>query len=177
MRRLCTQIPFSSGVGTIILSILFFSSAAGQGYEVTGRAFDDTGKKIGPVRLVLYDQDKKKVIEVETPNSGKFKLKNIPDGKYVLNIYGPDGYGITENISVNGAKISDLEPKLNPYPDQVQLKTEAAGNGASIDWQGISGAAEYLVYRDNKEVATTSETFYLDEVEPCLLYTSDAADE
>ena len=151
MRRLCTQIPFSSGVGTIILSILFFSSAAGQGYEVTGRAFDDTGKKIGPVRLVLYDQDKKKVIEVDTPNSGKFKLKNIPDGKYVLNIYGPDGYGITENISVSGAKISDLAPKLNSYPDQVQLKTEAAGNGASIDWQGISGAAEYLVYRDNKK--------------------------
>ena len=170
MRRLCSHIPLLSGVGTIISFILLFSSAAGQGYEVTGRAFDETGKKIGPVRLVLYDQDKKKVIEVETPNSGKFKLKNIPDGKYALNIYGPDGYGITENISVSGAKISDLEPRLNPYPDQVQLKTEAAGNGASIDWQGISGAAEYIVYRDNKDVATVSETFYLDEVEPGQSY-------
>ena len=170
MRRLCSHIPISSGVGTFISFILLFSSAAGQGYDVTGRAFDDTGKKMGPIRVVLYDQDKKKVIEVETPNSGKFKLKNIPDGKYTLNIYGPDGYGITENISVSGAKISDLEPRLNPYPDQVQLKTEAAGNGASIDWQGISGAAEYIVYRDNKDVATVGETFYLDEVEPGQSY-------
>ena len=170
MRRLCSHIPYLSGMGTFISFILLFSSAAGQGYDVTGRAFDETGKKIGPVRLVLYDQDKKKVIEVETPNSGKFKLKNIPDGKYALNIYGPDGYGITENISVSGAKISDLEPRLNPYPDQVQLKTEAAGNGASIDWQGISGAAEYIVYRDNKDVATVGETFYLDEVEPGQSY-------
>ena len=170
MRRLCSHVPPLSGVSTFILFILLFSSASGQGYEVTGRAFDEIGKKIGPVRLVLYDQDKKKVIEVETPNRGKFKLKNIPDGKYVLNIYGPDGYGITENISVSGAKISDLEPRLNPYPDQVQLKTEAAGNGASIDWQGISGAAEYIVYRDNKDVATVGETFYLDEVEPGQSY-------
>ena len=89
MRRLCSHIPFISGVGTIISFILLSSSAIGQGYEVTGRAFDETGKKIGPVRLVLYDQDKKKVIEVETPNNGKFKLKNIPDGKYVLNFMDP----------------------------------------------------------------------------------------
>ena len=108
MRRLCSHIPLLSGVGTFISFILLFSSAAGQGYDVTGRAFDETGKKIGPVRLVLYDQDKKKVIEFETPNSGKFKLKNIRDGKYVLNIYGPDVYGITDNISISGAKISDL---------------------------------------------------------------------
>ena len=57
MRRLCSLIPFLSGIYTFIPFILLFSSAAGQGYDVTGRAFDETGKKIGPVRLVLYDQD------------------------------------------------------------------------------------------------------------------------
>ena len=100
MRKLCTLFPFYSGWSPIITFILMISCALGQGYDVIGRAFDEQGKKIGPVRLVLYDQDKKKVIEVETPNSGKFKLKNIPDGKYTLNIYGPDGYGITENINL-----------------------------------------------------------------------------
>ena len=47
---------------------------------------------------------------------------------------------------------------------------EAAGNGASLNWQAVSGAKEYLVYRDNNEVATVSETFYLDEVEPGKTY-------
>ena len=47
MRRLCSHIPFISGMGTIISFILLFSSAEGQGYEVTGRAFDETGKKLG----------------------------------------------------------------------------------------------------------------------------------
>ena len=146
MRKLCTPLPFYGGWRSFTLFILLSSYALGQGYEIAGRAFNEQGKKIGPVRLVLYDQDKKKVIEVETPNSGKFKLKNIPDGKYVLNIYGPDGYGITENITVNGDKISDLQPKLNPNPDQVQIRTEAAGNGASLNWQAIPGSSEYIVY-------------------------------
>ena len=75
MRKLCTPSLFSYRWSSIITLILFISSALGQGYEVVGRAFDESGKKIGPVRLVLYDQDKKKVIEVETPSSGKFKLK------------------------------------------------------------------------------------------------------
>ena len=166
MRKLCTPLPFYGGWRSFTLFILLSSYALGQGYEIAGRAFNEQGKKIGPVRLVLYDQDKKKVIEVETPNSGKFKLKNIPDGKYVLNIYGPDGYGITENITVNGDKISDLQPKLNPNPDQVQIRTEAAGNGASLNWQAIPGSSEYIVYRDNDEIGTVRETFYLDAVEP-----------
>ena len=166
MRKLCTPSLFSYRWSSIITLILFISSALGQGYEVVGRAFDESGKKIGPVRLVLYDQDKKKVIEVETPSSGKFKLKNIPDGKYVLNIYGPEGHGITENITISGAKITDLEPQLRSNPDQVQVKMEAAGNGASLNWQTLSGSTEYIVYRDNKEVGTVRETFYLDAVGP-----------
>ena len=170
MRKLCTLFPCYNGWSPIITFILLISCALGQGYDVIGRAFDEQGKKIGPVRLVLYDQDKKKVIEVETPNSGKFKLKNIPDGKYALNIYGPDGYGITENINVDGAKISDLQPKLNPNLDQVQIKTEAAGNGASLNWQAISGSLEYIVYRDNKDIGTVRETFYLDVVDPGQSY-------
>ncbi|MFL3014450.1 MAG: SpaA isopeptide-forming pilin-related protein, partial [Candidatus Neomarinimicrobiota bacterium] len=166
MRKLCTHLLLYGGWRSFTIFILLSSCALGQGYEINGRAFNEQGKKIGPVRLVLYDQDKKKVIEVETPNSGKFKLKNIPDGKYVLNIYGPDGYGVTENITINEDNISELQPKLNPNPDQVQIRTEAAGNGASLNWQAIPGSSEYIVYRNNDEIGTVRETFYLDAVEP-----------
>ncbi len=168
--KISTIKPSSFVRSKVIELFILTSFILGQGYDVTGRAFNEAGKKLGPVRLVIYDQDKKKVIELETPNNGKFKFKNIPDGKYTMNIYGPDGYGKTENFSVSGAKISDFNPALNPNPDQVQIKMEAAGNGASLNWQAISGAKEYLVYRDNNEVATVSETFYLDEVEPGKTY-------
>ena len=71
-------------------------------------------KKFGPVRIVLYDQDKKKVIELETPANGKFKLKNIPDGKYTANLYGTDGYGTTEKFTISGSALetrSCAQPK------------------------------------------------------------------
>ena len=90
--------PSSIACSVIAYLLIMTSFIFSQGYDVTGRAFNEEGKKLGPVRLVVYDQDKKKVIEVETPNNGKFKLKNIPDGKYTMNIYGPDGYGKTENF-------------------------------------------------------------------------------
>ena len=85
-----------------ISSIFYASLLLGQGYEIVGRTFDDTGKKIGPVRIVLYDQVKKQVVQIETPDNGKFKLKNIPNGKYTMNIYGPGGYSISQNITIDG---------------------------------------------------------------------------
>ncbi|MBI89260.1 MAG: hypothetical protein CMG60_04160 [Candidatus Marinimicrobia bacterium] len=145
---------------------LWMSFIFGQEYDISGRSFDETGKKFGPVRIVLYDQDKKKVIELETPTNGKFKLKNIPDGKYTMNLYGIDGYGTTEKFTISGSALEELAPALSPNPDQAQLKIEPAGNGASLNWQAVAGVTEYIIYRDNEEVATVRETFYLDTVEP-----------
>ena len=158
------------GWDRVLVIFLFISFSFGQGYDITGRAFNELGKKLGPVRVVLYSQNKKKVIELETPSSGKFKLKNIPDGKYTMNLYGPDGYGITENLSISGANIDDLSPALNPNPDQTQIKIEAAGNGASLNWDPINSALEYVIYRDNNEIATVRETFYLDSLGPGQTY-------
>ena len=62
----------------ITVAVLWGACVYGQAYSISGRAFNEAGKKIGPVRIVLYDLDKRKVIELETPTSGKFKLKNIP---------------------------------------------------------------------------------------------------
>ena len=122
----------------------------GQTYDISGRAFNEAGKKLGPVRIVLYDSNKKRVAELETPSSGKFKVKNIPDGKYIMNFYGPDGYGTTENVSISGANKQDVNPRLNPNPDQVQLKIKPTIEGASLSWRSIAGAANYIIYRNNR---------------------------
>jgi hypothetical protein len=105
----------------------------GEGVTVSGRTFNEAGKKIGPVRIVLYDLDKNKVVELETANSGKFKLRNIPDGNYTMNIYGEGGYGATKNFAVSGANISDVNPTLNPNLDQVQVSVKNMENGANCN--------------------------------------------
>jgi hypothetical protein len=137
-----------------------------QGYTISGRAYDEADKKFGPVRVVLYDQDKKKIFEEKTAGSGKFKIKDIVNGKYTMNIYGEGGRGVTKNITINGADINDLKPSLLPNEDQVQLTLKATAAGASINWKTVPGAKEFIVYRDNKEIATVTETSFLDPVEP-----------
>jgi hypothetical protein len=147
--------------------ILFFFCAIvyGEGVTVSGRTFNEAGKKIGPVRIVLYDLDKNKVVELETANSGKFKLRNIPDGNYTMNIYGEGGYGATKNFAVSGANISDVNPTLNPNLDQVQVSVKNMENGANCNWKKTPNAVEFIIYRDNNEVGRTSEAFYLDVVD------------
>ena len=63
-----------------------------------------------------------------------------------------------------------LTLKLNPNPDQVQLNIKSTVNVASLTWRAISGAANYIIYRDNKEITTTNQTSYLDEIEPGETY-------
>ena len=143
-----------------IALVLFFSIIHGQSYEISGRTFNEAGKKIGPSTIIVYDANKKRVAELETPSSGKFKFKNLPDGKYIINFYASNGYGLTENVSLSGADKKDVNPKLNPNPDQAQLKIKPTTDGASLKWRAVSGAANYIIYRDNKEITTTNQTSY-----------------
>ena len=82
------------------------------------------------------------MLKLETPASGKFKFKNLSDGKYIINFYSKDGYGLTQNVLVEGADKKDVNPKLNPNPDQVQLKIKPTVEGASLKWRAVSGAAK-----------------------------------
>jgi hypothetical protein len=91
------------------MALMFKTALLAQGYTISGRAYDEADKKFGPVRVVLYDQDKKKIFEEKTAGSGKFKIKDIVNGKYTMNIYGEGGRGVTENITINGADINDLK--------------------------------------------------------------------
>ena len=156
---------FLRGAMQLFVILVLVSSLSGQGYDIVGRVFKEDGKgKLGPIRVVLYDQNKRKIVELEQP--GKFKIKNIPDGKYIANFYGPDGYGKTENIEISGDDKKDLSITLNPNPDQVQIKSKPETNGASLSWKSIRGASDYIIYRDNQEITTVSGTSYLDEINP-----------
>ena len=87
-RIILNEILFNSKQVLCITILMFFCGIAyGQDYEISGRTFNEAGKKIGPARIVVYDSNKKRIAELETPASGKFKLKNIPDGKYIINFY------------------------------------------------------------------------------------------
>jgi len=162
----CTLKPSNCGRFPILAALLWGACVYGQGYTISGRAFNEAGKKIGPIRIVLYDLEKRKVIEMETPASGKFKLKNIPDGNYTMNVYGEDGYGGTENISISGANPPAVNPALNPNPEQAQVSIKYTENGSELNWRKTPGATEFIIYRDNNEVGRASETFYLDAVDP-----------
>ena len=151
---------------TLLMALMYKTALLAQGFTISGRAYDEADKKFGPVRVVLYDQDKKKVFEDKTAGNGKFKIKDIVNGKYTMNIYGEGGRGITENITINGSDITDLKPSLLPNEDQVQLTIKATTDGASINWQTVPDAKEFIVYRDNKEISTVTETSFLDPVEP-----------
>ena len=52
----------------------------------------------------------------------------------------------------------------------MQLKIKPTVGGASLKWRAISGAVNYIVYRDNKEITTTNQTSYVDEVDPAKTY-------
>jgi len=144
----------------VIAAILWGACIYGQGYSISGRTFNPAGKKIGPVRIVLYDLDKKKVVDFDTPGSGKFKLRNIPDGNYTMNIYGEDGYSGTENISVSGSNIADLKPIIFSLDDQPQVKVKSGVGIVELNWRKTPGAVGFIVYRDNNEVGQVNETIY-----------------
>ena len=155
---------------SLFIYLSLFNLLFSQSFEISGRTFNEAGKKLGPSRVILYDASKKRVAELETPASGKFKFKNLSDGKYILNFYSKDGYGLTENVSIEGTDKKDVNPKLNPNPDQVQLNIRPTVEGASLKWRAISDAANYIIYRDNKEITTTNQTSYIDKVEPGKTY-------
>ena len=156
---------FLTGVMQLFVIFVATCSLSAQGFDISGRVFKEDGKsKLGPVRIVLYDQNKKKIVELEQP--GKFKIKNIPGGKYTANFYGPDGYGKTENFEIKSEDKKDFNISLNPNPDQVQIKSKPEINGSALSWKSIGGASNYIIYRDNQEITTVSGTSYLDEINP-----------
>ena len=56
---ICTLKPSNVGRFPILAALLWGACVYGQAYTITGRAFNEAGKKIGPVRIVLYDLEKR----------------------------------------------------------------------------------------------------------------------
>ena len=149
---------------SVLTGIIFLSSIYAQGYTFSGRTFNEAGKKIGPVRIVIYDIDKKKIVDITTPKNGKFKFKDIPDGNYTLNLYGDNGYTGSENITISGANKIGFEPQLSSSDDQPQINLKYKVESVEINWRKTVGAVEYIIYRDNDEVGKVAETIFIDKI-------------
>ena len=118
-----------------IIAILIGTFVYGQGYSISGRTYNEAGKKIGSGQIILYDLDKKKVADFKTPGSGKFKLKNIQDGNYTINLYADGGYSGTEKVLVSGSDVKDLNPILKSVEDQTQISTKPIVMAVEINWR------------------------------------------
>ena len=140
-----------------------------QEYSISGKTLNESGKKLA-TRIVLYDKDKRFIETLSTPNNGKFKFKKIPNGSYLLNLYGDDGHSATEKVSIDGANVSGLELQLSIVPDQPQLSVKSTGEGAEINWRQLSDILEYVIYRDNNEIDRVTNTKYIDKVIPGKTY-------
>ena len=136
-----------------------------QDYSISGKTLNESGKKLA-TRIVLYNNDKKILETISTSNNGKFKFKKIPNGSYLLNLYGDDGHSGTEKISIDGGNVSDLELQLSIVSDQPQLSVKSTGEGAEINWRQLSDILEYVIYRDNNEIDRVTNTKYIDKVIP-----------
>ena len=49
---ICTLKPSNAGRFPILAALLWGACVYGQAYTITGRAFNEAGKKIGPIRIV-----------------------------------------------------------------------------------------------------------------------------
>ena len=53
---------FLAGAMQLFVIFVAICSLSAQGFNISGRVFKEDGKsKLGPVRIVLYDQNKKKI--------------------------------------------------------------------------------------------------------------------
>lgn len=155
---------------TSLFFLFYFTVVWSQSFPISGRVFDESGKKIGPARIILYDVNKKLIEDQETGNNGKFKFKDIPSGNYTMNLYSNGGYAATMNITVGTDDLEDMEPVLNLAEDQPQIQITPEVGHAKLNWGLTPGAVEYVVYRNTDEVGRVTETKFIDKIEPGKSY-------
>jgi len=153
----------------VLLALLWTSYIYAQEFSISGRAFNEAGKKIGPIRIVLYDIEKKKIVDFETPKSGKFKLKKIQNGNYTMNLYAKTGHAGSENISVDGANV-EIEPVLSAIDDQPQVLAKSVVDGVELNWRQTPGSIRFIIFRDNYEIGDVTETIFVDKIQPGTTY-------
>ena len=67
-RIILNKILFNSKQVLCLTILMFYCGIAhGQDYEISGRTFNEAGKKIGPARIVVYDSNKKRIAEIKNP--------------------------------------------------------------------------------------------------------------
>ena len=146
-----------------LIVLIVASTIWGQTYEISGTIKDDAGKKVPNARLTLYN---KKLFLLRTERgkgNGKFKIKKIVPNKYTLNIYGTGGYALSQEIDLRSSSKTNLAPFL-PGINAPQLTVKSEKEKIIITWDPTDGAAEYIVYKDNKEITRTTKPSYEEKV-------------
>ena len=153
-----------SAINIALIVLIATSTILGQTYEISGTIKDDTGKKVPNARITLYN---KKLFLLRTERgkgNGKFKLRKVPPAKYTLNMYGVGGYALSMEIDLRSSAKTNLAPFL-PGINAPQLTVKSEMDKIIITWDPMDAAAEYIVYKNNKEIKRTTKPNY-EEIVP-----------
>ena len=143
---------------------LLVSQIFAQTFSISGRVYNESGKKLPNARLTLYSMKHQLVATGKARSNGKFKFKKIKPGKYTLNIYGEGGYTATQEIDLKSSEVTGLEVTANQDEKQPQLTVKSEVGSIVVTWKPVTGAAEYVIFKDNQELITIKKPTYKDKV-------------
>ena len=148
---------------TIILSSFSFVFAQ-KTFDISGKLLDKDGEDLRDAKLNLYRSNKYLQSQEKSGRTGKFKFSKLKPDKYTLNIYGKNGYNQTKEMDLTAGDIKNLEITPSQDRKQAQIETESLIGEVKIKWSPIVDAQEYIIYRDNEEIGSSTENFFSDKV-------------
>ena len=153
-----------SAINIALILLIATSTILGQTYEISGTIKDDAGKKVPNARITLYNKKLFLLRTERAKGNGKFKLRKVPPAKYTLNMYGPGGYALSMEVDLSSSAKTNLAPFL-PGINAPQLTVKSEQDKIIITWDPMDTAAEYIVYKNNKEIKRTTKPNY-EEIVP-----------
>ena len=153
-----------SAINIALIVLIATSPILGQTYEISGVIKDDAGKKVPNARITLYNKKLFLLRTERAKGNGKFKLRKVPPAKYTLNMYGPGGYALSMEVDLRSSAKTNLTPFL-PGINAPQLTDKSEQDRIIITWDPMDEAAEYIIYKNNKEIKRTTKPNY-EEIVP-----------
>ncbi len=114
----------------VAIALMLTPALPGQAYfgTVSGEITDTTGAVVTNAKVVLMDQQKGFHFETISDNSGRYLLRSIPPGLYVVSVEAP-GFGRTETarfrVDVNENATANLKLKLAAATQTIQVEAAA----------------------------------------------------
>ena len=146
-------------------------SATGDGiYGVTFLLYDDTNTPIGQ-----YTSDDRGYVYIEGLESGRFYLRELENEGYIVDTE-------KKTVYVKSGETTEITWKNTPITGQIQITKTSADYNSMNGWPAGTPIpnTEFEIY--NARTGKLVDTIRTDKngvavSKPCLLYTSDAADD